>query len=75
MSPFWGHLAGVVTVVAMIAFIGIWVWAWLPTHKTEFDELATLPMEDEIPPKRVELASPQGASALGRPGGARKDEP
>jgi len=75
MSPFWGHLAGVVTAVAMIAFIGIWIWAWLPTHKTEFDEIATLPMEDEISPKQVELASPHGASALGRPGGARKDEP
>ena len=46
MSPLSGYIAGVVTVVAMIAFIGIWVWAWLPGHKTEFDALATLPMED-----------------------------
>jgi len=46
MSPLWGQIAGVVTVVVMIAFIGIWVWAWLPNHKTEFDALATLPMED-----------------------------
>src|SRR4029079_1628836 len=75
MSPFWGHLAGVVTVVAMIAFIGIWIWAWLPTHKTEFDELATLPMEDEISPNEDELAFAPGGSALGRPGGAGKEEP
>jgi len=33
-------------VVVMLAFIGIWVWAWLPYHKPEFDALATLPMED-----------------------------
>ena len=30
----------------MLVFIGIWVWAWLPHHKPEFDALATLPMED-----------------------------
>jgi cytochrome c oxidase cbb3-type subunit 4 len=72
MSPLWGFIAGIVTLVVMLAFIGIWVWAWLPNHKTEFDVLAALPMEDEIPPKQ--LASPRGASALGRPGSPRKDE-
>ena len=46
MSPLWGHIAGIVTVVVMLAFIGIWVWAWLPSHKPDFDVLATLPMED-----------------------------
>ncbi len=46
MSPFWGHIAGIVTAVVMLAFVGIWVWAWLPYHKPEFDDLATLPMED-----------------------------
>ena len=75
MSPLWGLIAGIVTVAVMLAFIGIWVWAWLPHHKPEFDVLATLPMEDGIPPKRAELACPKGASALGRPGGAREDEP
>ena len=46
MSPVWGHVAGLVTVVAMLVFVGIWVWAWLPYHKPDFDHLATLPMED-----------------------------
>ena len=76
MSTLWGQLAGIVTVVVMLAFIGIWVWAWLPYHKRKFDELAKLPMEDDqIPPKRAELASPQGARALGRPGGAEIPTP
>jgi cbb3-type cytochrome oxidase subunit 3 len=30
----------------MLAFIGIWAWAWLPYHKREFDALARLPMQD-----------------------------
>jgi len=31
----------------MLAFIGIWIWAWLPNHKRAFDQLALLPMQDE----------------------------
>jgi len=46
MSPFWGHAVGVLTVLVMLAFVGIWVWAWLPYHKREFDALAELPAED-----------------------------
>ena len=46
MNPFWGHVAGIVTVVLMLVFIGIWAWAWLPQHKRKFDALAKLPMED-----------------------------
>lgn len=46
MSPLWGYVAGIVTLVLMLAFIGIWVWAWRPDHKPAFDHLARLPMED-----------------------------
>lgn len=46
MSPFWGQVAGVITAVLMLAFIGIWAWAWLPRHKRTFDALAKLPLED-----------------------------
>lgn len=47
MSPLWGHMVGVFIVVLMVAFIGIWVWAWLPQHRRAFNELARLPMEDD----------------------------
>jgi cytochrome c oxidase cbb3-type subunit 4 len=46
MNPLWGHIAGVVTVIVMLAFIGIWIWAWLPHHRGTFDSLAKLPLED-----------------------------
>lgn len=46
MSPFWGVLAGVVTIFLMVLFIGIWVWAWRPRHLPVFDALAELPMQD-----------------------------
>jgi cytochrome c oxidase cbb3-type subunit 4 len=46
VNPLWGQLVGVVTLVLMLVFLGIWAWAWLPYHKREFDTLARLPMED-----------------------------
>ena len=47
MNPVWGEIAGGFIIAMMIAFIGIWVWAWLPYHKRTFNDLAKLPMEDE----------------------------
>ncbi len=46
MSPLWGHLVGVIILLMMAVFIGIWVWAWLPRHKKTFGWLARLPMEE-----------------------------
>ncbi len=51
MSALWGHLAGVWIVLMMLAFIGIWVWAWNRRHAQAFDALARMPMQDggELP--------------------------
>ncbi len=46
MSALWGHVIGVVTVILMATFIGIWIWAWRPRHRPVFDELAQIPMQD-----------------------------
>ena len=47
MNPIWGPIAGGFIIAMMLAFIGIWVWAWMPWHKRTFNALARLPMEDE----------------------------
>jgi len=47
MSAVWGHIVGVITVLIMLSFLAIWLWAWLPHHKSAFDALARLPMSDE----------------------------
>ncbi len=47
MSPVWGQIAGVMIVLMMVSFIGIWIWLWNSKHKKKFDALARLPMEDE----------------------------
>ncbi|HTS23605.1 MAG TPA: cbb3-type cytochrome c oxidase subunit 3 [Casimicrobiaceae bacterium] len=52
MSPVWGQVVGVATVIVMLAFAGVWAWAWLPQHKDDFDALSKLPMEDE--PEAIE---------------------
>ncbi|MCC7079274.1 MAG: cbb3-type cytochrome c oxidase subunit 3 [Burkholderiales bacterium] len=47
MNPVWGLLAGIFIVLMMLAFIGVWVWSWLPRHKRDFTAMACLPLEDE----------------------------
>lgn len=40
-------LRGVMTVLWMLAFIGIVWWAWHPRTKARFDEAANLPFSEE----------------------------
>jgi cytochrome c oxidase cbb3-type subunit 4 len=47
MNAIWGHAIGVITLVLMLTFIGIWIWAWLPRHRRTFDRLARIPLQDE----------------------------
>jgi cytochrome c oxidase cbb3-type subunit 4 len=47
VNPLWLHLAGVLTVIIMLTFIGIWIWAWNARHAPTFAQLARLPLADE----------------------------
>ncbi|MEO5810672.1 MAG: cbb3-type cytochrome c oxidase subunit 3 [Rhodanobacter sp.] len=42
----WGNLIGVVTIISMLLFIGIWIWAWRKRHRKVFKRMAEIPMED-----------------------------
>lgn len=41
-------LRGLSTLLLMLTFIGIVVWAWSSKRKKDFDEAARLPLDDEI---------------------------
>lgn len=45
-----GLLQGIGTVIALLAFIAVCVWAYSPKRKKEFDDAAQLPFKDEISP-------------------------
>jgi cytochrome c oxidase cbb3-type subunit 4 len=59
MNPIWGHLAGVITTLLMLLFVGIWIWAWRKRHKPSFDYMAKLPMEDEDLPAEPSAHAPE----------------
>jgi cytochrome c oxidase cbb3-type subunit 4 len=40
-------LRGILTALALIAFIAVWVWAWSGKRKRAFEEAANLPFADE----------------------------
>ena len=50
MSPAWGPIAGVITILLMVVFLGIWIWAWRPRHRAKFEAMARLPMTNDAPP-------------------------
>ncbi|HEY4368046.1 MAG TPA: cbb3-type cytochrome c oxidase subunit 3 [Steroidobacteraceae bacterium] len=57
MSSAWGNLIGALTLLIMLTFIAIWLWAWLPHHKQDFDALSRLPMSDDSDPDDSELGT------------------
>ena len=40
-------LRSIVTVVALVVFVGIVVWAWSARNRTRFEEAAGLPFEND----------------------------
>jgi cytochrome c oxidase cbb3-type subunit 4 len=40
-------LRSIVTVLAFVAFLGICAWAWSSRKKSDFEEAAHLPFQDE----------------------------
>ena len=43
-------LRGLVTVVLLVAFLGMVVWAWSSKRTTDFEEAAHLPLDEESTP-------------------------
>ena len=38
-----------VLVLAFVGFIGVWIWAWSKKRKSDFEESANLPLEEDGP--------------------------
>jgi|GEM_PF-409496 len=39
-------LSGIITIVLMVLFVAMWIWAWRPARKKHFDEAARLAVEE-----------------------------
>ncbi|WP_067563112.1 cbb3-type cytochrome oxidase subunit 3 [Halofilum ochraceum] len=50
MSDIWGHVIGVVIILLIVAFVGVWIWAWLPRHHRVFSRMARVPLENDTAP-------------------------
>lgn len=47
-----GTLRGLITLVLMLVFIGIVIWAWSSKRKKDFEEAARLPLEEDSAAER-----------------------
>lgn len=43
----YGTLQGIWTIIVMIVFLGIVIWAWSSKRKRDFDDAANLPFNEE----------------------------
>jgi len=48
----WATTGGIMTVLALVLFIGVAIWAWSPARKKRFDEAAQIPLQDEAQTQR-----------------------
>jgi cytochrome c oxidase cbb3-type subunit 4 len=39
-------VAGIVTAVLLVLFVGGWIWLWRPARKAELDAAARLPLDE-----------------------------
>ncbi len=44
-------LRGITTLIVMVAFIGVCIWAYSSKRKSRFDEASQLPFSDEETPE------------------------
>jgi cytochrome c oxidase cbb3-type subunit 4 len=42
-------IRGIVLVMLIIGFLGLWAWAWSKKRKPEFDYASRLPLEEDRP--------------------------
>jgi cytochrome c oxidase cbb3-type subunit IV len=46
-----GTVRGLLTAILFVAFVALVFWAYSSRRKAEFDELARMPLEDDMPAK------------------------
>lgn len=52
MNP--GFMQGIATLLALGAFIGVLAWAWSSRRASDFEEAASLPLEEDHADERSE---------------------
>lgn len=41
-----GTVRGIATALAIVAFLGVWIWAWSGKRRATFEHAARLPLEE-----------------------------
>jgi len=59
-------LRTVITVVAFVTFIGIFLWAWSGRRKTAFAQASRIPLDDDDSPSETGLQTGDKAERSGK---------
>ena len=44
-----GILRGIITAILMVAFLGMWIWAYSAKRRATFDSAARMPLQEDFP--------------------------
>lgn len=44
---------GIMTGLLLLMFVGLWIWSWSAKRKPDFERMANLPLEDDLPTQSV----------------------
>jgi len=57
-----GTLQGIGTLLAILAFSGVCIWAWSDKRKADFEEAANLPFADDTAARPLQNRDQESAS-------------
>lgn len=47
-------ISGIATALMLVAFLGVWAWAWSKRRQHDFNEAAQLPLSERAPQPKEE---------------------
>ena len=56
-------MSGIVTIVLMVLFIAVWIWAWQPRLRAGFEATARLAVDDQMPEGEAIARTPSRTNA------------
>lgn len=54
-----GLIRGLLTVILMVLFLGMWFWSWSKKRNAEFEAASRIPLEDDDRPPAINTKTEQ----------------
>lgn len=56
-------LSGILTILLLVLFVALWIWAWQPRLRSGFEATARLAVDDDVIPASEAITVAEGKHA------------